>query len=236
MELGHNPPKPSVGEVVQYTALVEEFIRAMSYTNLLQLNSIVTKLYSLIALIISKKVALITGLLACCFGVYSFGKPFLFDRAYILLLVSFAAYSFHIDKNSSGIFAVLSLERIFEETMFFLSSNEWQFKLLVVGLCIAVCYKLRYDKLIWVVIGALLSLVLAEIYWFVVDYETPTVYWHLVILFQSLIVRHFIFFRPTIMVKMFPDLRGVKWIYTDLQIYQIMSVYVVIELLRLAEY
>lgn len=120
--------------------------------------------------------------------------------------------------------------------MFFLSSDAWQFKLLVVGLCIAACYKLRYDRLIWVAVGTLLSLVLAEIYWFVTDYETPMVYWHLVILFQTLIVRHFIFFRPTIMAKMFPEWRGIRWIYTDLQIYQLMSVYVVIELMRLAEY
>ncbi len=193
-------------------------------------------MYSIITPNISKKVVFLTGLIACCIGVFSFGKPFVFDRIYLILLIGAAAYSFHIDKNIFGIFVILSLERIFEETMFMLNSNDLSFKLLVISLCAFACYKLRYDRMIWVAVGALVSLLLAEIYWLYIGYKTPAIYWSFVILFQSLLVRHFIFFRPAIMEQRFPEWKEVRWINTDWQVYQLMFVFVVIESARLLEY
>lgn len=193
-------------------------------------------MYSIITPNISKKVAFVTGLIALFFGVYSFGKPLLFDRVYLILLLGAAAYSYHIDRNTFGIFVILSLERIFEESMFMLNSDEVTFKVLVIFLCAFACYKLRYDRMIWVAVGALASLLLAEAYWFYIGYPTPRIYWSIVILFQSLMVRHFIFFRPAIMEQRFPSWREIRWIHTDWQIYQLMFVFVVVESARLIEY
>ncbi len=193
-------------------------------------------MYSLLTPNISKKVASITGLIALCLFVFSFGQPLLFDRIYLVLLLGAAAYSYHIDRNIFGIFVILFLERIFEETMFMLNSDEMSFKIIVISLCAFACYKLRYDRMIWVAVGALLSLILAEAYWHFTDYDTPRIYWSIVILFQSLMVRHFIFFRPAIMEQRFPEWKEIRWINTDWQIYQLMFVFVVIESLRLLEY
>lgn len=157
----------------------------------------------------------------------------------MLLLLS-AAYSYHIDKNIFGIFVILFLERVFEESMFLLKEvseqNDIGFNILVILLCTFACYKLRYDRMIWVAIGALASLLLAEVYWFYIDYDKPHIFWGILMLFQSLIVRHFIFFRPAIMEQRFPEWKDIRWINTDWQIYQLRFVFVVLELLRLGEY
>lgn len=159
-----------------------------------------------------------------------------FDRIYLVLLIIASAYSYHIDKNIFGIFVILSLERVFEESMFLLTQDTWTFKLLVIALCSSACYKLRYDRMVWVAVGALSSVVGADLYWYFVDYPAPKIYWSLVILFQSLMVRHFIFFRPAIMERRFPEWKEIRWINTDWQIYQLMLVFAVMELLKLGEY
>jgi len=193
-------------------------------------------LYSIIISNISKKFLFITGLIAIVLGVYSFGKPFIFDRIYLVLLICASVYSYHIDRNTFGIFVILALERIFEESMYMLNSDDIGFKLLVIFLCGFACYKLRYDRMIWIAVGALASLLLAEIYWFYIDYPTPRIYWSIVILFENLMVRHFIFFRPAIMEQRFPAWKDIRWIHTDWQIYQLMLVFVVVESARLIEY
>lgn len=171
---------------------------------------------------------------------FSFGEPLLFDRLYLILLLVAAAYSYHIDKNIFGIFVILFLERVFEESMFIvnqLTKDDYlNFKILVISLCLFACYKLRYDKMIWIAIGALVSLFLAEVYWYFIEYTPPRFYWGVVILFQSLMVRHFIFFRPAIMEQKFPEWKEIRWINTDWQIYQLMFVFVIIELAKIAEY
>ncbi|UAA40444.1 hypothetical protein KIH87_08960 [Paraneptunicella aestuarii] len=193
-------------------------------------------MYSLITPNISKKIAFIAGLIACCIGVFTFGKALWFDRIYLVLLLLASAYSYHIDKNIFGIFVILSLERVFEESIYLLAKDTWTFKILVVVLCTGACYKLRYDRMIWVAAGALSSVIAADIYWYLIDYPAPKIYWSLVILFQSLMVRHFIFFRPAIMERHFPEWREIRWINSDWQIYQLMMVFVVMELLFLGEY
>jgi len=171
-------------------------------------------------------------------GIFTFGNAFIFDRLYLAILI-FTAFICRKNINVVGIIVILLFERIFEETLWFflhdIWNNIWFLKAGVYLTLGALTVKLWHDPMSKIALSCLVFSLFAEFYWHLTDYEkVPSIYWHNIIIGQSLVVRYLLFSRIGLTYKLLS--KHSKSINLDWFIYQITSLYIVVEAFNIFEY
>lgn len=176
--------------------------------------------------------ALFGGLFVAC-GIMTFGNAYIFDRLFIGILI-FTAVICYRNINIVSVLLIILLQRCIEEMAWFGLENAITIKELLYLLAIAVTFYLRFDPIAKCVAAILALVISAEIYWYIVDYPAPEIYWHVTLMISNLFSRYLIFSRLALVDKYFPlkaSSTQLDWI-----IYRLMGTTVIIQSAALLEY
>jgi hypothetical protein len=167
-------------------------------------------------------------------GIITFGNGETFDRLYIFILI-FTGIVCRKNINVLGIVFILVFGRILEEIFWFSTQDIWYSKILIYNCLAIVLYKLKYDAMSRLAIPCLILSIMAELFWFISDYQfTPEIYWYNILIGQSMVVRLLLFSRLTLTHNIF-DIKA-KSINLDWIIYQVTRIFIVFETLNIMEY
>ncbi|MFT5674770.1 MAG: hypothetical protein ACI808_000694 [Paraglaciecola sp.] len=171
-------------------------------------------------------------------GILTFGNAMIFDRLFIGVLI-FTAIVCRSNINVVGIIAILALERLLEEFLWFSVIDQfyniWQMKIVIYAGLAWMLYKLWYDTMVKIVLPFILLSVAAEFYWYFIDYEKiPGIYWYNIIIGLNLLTRYLLFSRMELTESI--TSKSAESINLDWVVYQITRLYIVIEILNISEY
>jgi hypothetical protein len=173
------------------------------------------------------------GGLFVALGIITFGNAEAFDKLYLLILF-FAALLCHKNMNIVSILSIILLQRLTEELAWLYLFDNNIIKLLIYCFGLLAAYYLRHDWLVKVIIPTIVLVIVAEAYWFISDYKSPELYWHIWIMISNLIVRFLIFSRVSLVDHYFPN-KG-ESVNLDWVIYKLSVVVIIIQSAILFEY
>ncbi|WP_281558797.1 hypothetical protein [Thalassomonas sp. RHCl1] len=166
-------------------------------------------------------------------GVYTFGYAEYFDRWFLVALMLWGLIKIkNRDVNMAGLILIIILVRSLDEIAYLII--DFDVKLIIYLLAVAVLYKLKYDKLVLLFCAPLLTLiVLVEFFWFFTGYPAPKIYFYVCMLLLSLVTRHLLFMRVPLTDRL---LKGGKSLPLDWKFYGLSKWSVFILAAMLAEY
>lgn len=168
-------------------------------------------------------------------GLLTFGKPLLFDRLFIFVLL-FTMLVCRKNINVVGIVAILLAVKVLDEGAWLLQNSDW----VLVGkigfyLCAALaCYWAWYDKLAKLLLIVLIMSLATETYWFLAGRDSISLQWFNFMLAANLFVRDLIFSRVQYTQKL--GFNNVTSTHLDWKIYSINAVTIFIILAMVIEY
>jgi hypothetical protein len=128
-------------------------------------------------------------------GIYTFGVPLLFDSLSALFFLVVAFY-YRRDVNIMTVCVLLILESVLINAIFILSTNSY-FWIVAAYLATAITlWQVRQDKLTRIILLFFVISVSLEIYWYVVGYEGPQIYFYFLKISIYLLVRFLLLYRP----------------------------------------
>lgn len=166
-------------------------------------------------------------------GILTFGNAYIFDRLFIGILI-FTAFICRKNINIISLLVIILLQRVIQEFAWLGLNNSIQLKELLYLIALLLFYIFRYDRLVKFIFPILVLLICAEIYWYIIDYPAPQLYWHTVLLLSCLITRHMIFSRLEWVEYLFPNKSqstNLDWIF-----YKLLGTTSIILVLSLFEY
>ena len=105
-------------------------------------------------------------------GILTFGNAMIFDRLFIGVLI-FTAIVCRSNINVVGIIAILALERLLEEFLWFSVIDQfyniWQMKIVIYAGLLWMLYKLWFDTMVKIVLPFIIFSIAAEFYWYFSD-------------------------------------------------------------------
>jgi hypothetical protein len=178
-------------------------------------------------------ILLMSGLVIVA-GIMTFGNNSeVFDRIFLVSLFGLIIY-FYSDKNIVSIFVIIAVGRLYEEIIFILPTQEYLFAFAIYLFSFWVFYKFRYDHLSKFCMILLVSICVAEIYWWKANYESrPDLAWYVVLLLQDIVIRHFIFMRPAIFKSWSKNMVSLP---LDLQLYNLLGFFAILVNILVFEY
>lgn len=167
-------------------------------------------------------------------GIYTFGNAQLFDRLYILIILT-VGFFVRKDINMVGIIALLGAQRLVEEAGYvFIHSQFIPIKVLIYLCCTVGLYKIRFDPFRYP-LGTILAIsISAEFYWYYTDYKAPVVWWHVLLITNSMLVRKLIWMRELWTKRHFPG--KAQSLDMDYYIYELCKVYIWVNIAMVLEY
>ncbi|UAA38632.1 hypothetical protein KIH87_18535 [Paraneptunicella aestuarii] len=173
--------------------------------------------------------------------ILSYGNPMVFDRAIVFVLIATALLSFKLDKNIFSIASIILYERIFEEVIWAIESNTFwyqelwyhQFYLLCIVL---ICSLNRQQILSKLVVLFVLIIEAAILHWIDIGYVIPTMYWPLVMIFETLVSIYLIRNRVFLWNKFIGHDVSIMPKSIDRKILVVMYLFIFLESLKLSEY
>ncbi|WJG08328.1 hypothetical protein [Aliiglaciecola sp. LCG003] len=180
-------------------------------------------------------IALLGGLFIFA-GIYTFGKPLLFDRLFICILL-FTATICRKNINVLGVVIILVLQRLAEETAWTISELEYKdiIKALFYFMALSVYWVIKYDKVSRLLLLALVLAIAADLYWSFTEQQAPEVYWYVTLMSFYAFARHLIFMRVAYMQEIFVR-DHIDSVNLDWQIYKLNALFVLLQLLMIVEY
>jgi hypothetical protein len=171
-------------------------------------------------------------------GILTFGNAMVFDRLFIGVLI-FTAIVCRKNINVVGIIAILAVERLLEELLWFSVIDQfyniWQMKVVIYLGLMWMLYKLWYDSMVKIALPFILFSITAEFYWYFIDYDRiPGIYWYNIIIALNLLTRYLLFSRIELTETV--SSKSAESINLDWIVYQITRLYIVIEILNISEY
>ncbi len=132
-------------------------------------------------------------------GAISFGYPLYFDRLFIVVLFALIA-SYKINRDLFFVGLILLIDRLIEEGIFQLSLFDVT-KPVIYAICLYAIYKFRLvDKYVSHLFAPLIVVsIVAETYWFVIGYDSPSIHYYAALFCLNSFVRHFLVFRVHIL-------------------------------------
>jgi hypothetical protein len=177
-------------------------------------------------------VLLMSGLVITA-GVFTFGNANLFDRISLLAALSIMAY-FYSDKNLVTILLIVTTGRFFDEIMWLIHFDTYWYKIIIYTAALWIFYIFRYDSLAKIGLVGLFLVCVAEIHWFISDYETPPhITWPVILMIEEITVRHFLFMRPVIFKKVSSDLKSLP---LDWRLYKVSALFLLLLIASILEY
>lgn len=168
-------------------------------------------------------------------GFITIGQAELFDRLFLLILLALAFYSLKT-KNIDlfGVSLIFFTIRFMDECLYLLP-NILLIKIFIYLLCYYACYKLKGDKVTQRVAFPLLTLsVIAELYWYIIDYDSPQIFYSHILIVLNLLGRRVAYFRQFYEIKYFN--KDATSISLDRVIYLVSNYYIFVISIQLVEY
>lgn len=167
-------------------------------------------------------------------GIITFGDPFLFDRIFFASLL-IIAISFKKDINLLGVTLIIIVERVFEESAYFIIVNSFSLKALTYIACVYALYLRRNDTLFYPIAISLSIIIPTEIYWWMSDYAFLNIHWYVFLIALNLFVRKAISSRCFWTLELLPKSK-VQPLKVDFYTYQLALFFIMVNLITLAEY
>ena len=128
-------------------------------------------------------------------GISTFGVPLLFDSLSALFFLVVAFY-YRRDVNIKTVCVLLILESLLINTIFVLSTNSYFWIIAAYVATAITLWQVRQDKLTRIILAFFVISVSLEIYWYVVGYEGPQIYFYFLKISIYLLVRFLLLYRP----------------------------------------
>jgi len=143
---------------------------------------------------IEKGISTLLLLIFVFLGFLSFGYPLYFDRLFLVIL-SILIISYNFSKNLFFIGLILLVGRLAEELIYQIYSYEFT-KVIIYLLGLITIYKMRLDKYVVYLITIFLTFcIVAEIYWYLIGYNSPAVHYYIALLCLNSLIRYFLICR-----------------------------------------
>jgi hypothetical protein len=161
------------------------------------------------------------------------GSIYSVDIVQNILFISLALY-FREDKNLLTLLVVILIGRLFFELTWLIESYHASLGLTLYIFTGTVFFFLRHDKLAKFALTLLFCVVVAELYWWLTDYdEKPSLSFYLTVITGDLAVRHFILIRPDFFRKYSIKLQRVS---IDWHLYHLFGLFVLAVAALVIEY
>ncbi|MFT4939297.1 MAG: hypothetical protein ACI88A_002337 [Paraglaciecola sp.] len=180
-------------------------------------------------------IALNILIIATCIalGIYTFGVPLLFDSLSALFFLVVAFY-FRRDVNIKTVCILLILESLLINAIFVISTNSYYWIVAAYLLTAMTLWQVRQDKLTRIILVFLLISVCLEIYWYVIGYEGPQIYFYFLKISIYMLVRFLLLYRPHGLNYFLNS--GAAILRLDWFVYQTKAVVCLIECAMISEY
>ena len=166
-------------------------------------------------------------------GISTFGIPLLFDSLSALFFLVVAFY-FRKDVDIKTVCVLLILESLLINAIFVLSTDSY-FWVIAAYLATAITlWKVRQDKLTKIILVFFIVSVSLEIYWYVIGYEGPQIYFYFLKISIYLLVRFLLLYRPHGLNYFLNS--GASILRLDWFVYQTKAIICLIECAMIAEY
>jgi hypothetical protein len=168
-------------------------------------------------------------------GFITIGQAYLFDSLFMLILVALMLYSLKT-KNVDlfGVSFIFFTIRLLDKLLLILP-NLIFVKIIIYLICYYVCYKFKGDKVTQRVVFPLLTLsVIAELYWYAVDYDSPQIFYSHTLIVLNLLGRRVAYFRQFYKIKFFD--KNATSVSLDRMMYLTSKYFIFIISLQLVEY
>ena len=139
-------------------------------------------------------------------GIATIGNGELFDRGFLFLLSAIIIYALvHKKVDLFTIAFILFAIAFFDETLYLLPAHS-SMKLLLYITCVYCLFVLRDEPLVAKVAAPILLLsLIAEIYWFIIQYQAPQIFYYNTLIALNLIARRVIYIRLMYRYHWFKD-------------------------------
>lgn len=181
----------------------------------------------------SKVITLLVGVACAVFGILTFGNAYQFDVISTLFLVVVGFYCRH-DINLLAVIAIIFSGRIAEEFIFYLTDESPLSQALIYVTCAACVFKLTRDRFRYSVTLVLITSLLAELYWYISNYDGPDLSWAFSQIVISLVIRYIFIYRPFLMRKYFNKNGNI--ILLDYSLQRVYGLPILVECLNITEY
>ncbi len=147
--------------------------------------------------------ALLAGCIICA-GILTIGNALLFDRLFLSVLFLTLLLAIQAkDVDLIGVSLFLLSATILDEAFYLLPNDLW-LNLIIYAVCGYVLYKIKDDKLaIRLAAPLLVFSIIVELYWLVIDYQTPQISYYHAVMLLSLLLRRLAFLRQFLMPEWF---------------------------------
>lgn len=168
-------------------------------------------------------------------GIYTLGNGLLFDRIFIGVLI-FTAFICRKNVNVLGVIAILVIQRLLEESAWFISEQEFKtaIKALFYTSALFTWYKIKYDPTSRMLAIALILSLSSELYWYLAGKGAPEIYWYVGLAAVCLFTRHLLFLRVSYTDDFYPG--RAESINLDWHVFKLYAVSIAVQVLMLIEY
>lgn len=166
-------------------------------------------------------------------GIWSYGQTSLFVQVYFILL-GFIALLFIRDVNMLGLIFLEAVAHIGTMLAWHFLDDILVIKIFVYGFIFLSLYLLKYEEKRKYIIGFMAVSLSAEIYWLVIGYDAPKIYYYLILINLNVILRHFLFRRVFITAQIFPGAE--RSLEADIDLYNLTWLYMLTHIAMVSEY
>lgn len=168
-------------------------------------------------------------------GFYTYGEALIFDRLFVIILFILLII-FKTSIDIIGVIVILLVQRIIEELIFpLIDIDNSLIKICVYLLCVLGLVAIRRDKSVLLLAPALLTVIIAECYWWYQSYDEPAVWWFALLSAVSMTVRKVIWRRSYYTRMYFPQ-SGSQNLDVDYYIYELNLAYTLVSVSVIMEY
>ena len=164
-------------------------------------------------------------LIVLTLAIYLLGNAYLTDILHTSIFILLGVY-FRGDKNLVTILFIIAIARFLPQIARYFDFTQEQLltKVGIYTLAFYVCFRLRNDLLAKFSILLLMCMVIAELYWWLIRYDsTPQISYYASFLINDLLVRHFLIARTYCFGRWS---RGQKHLPIDIQLYHLYGVFI----------
>jgi hypothetical protein len=166
-------------------------------------------------------------------GILTFGNAIDFDKLHTGMLI-FTGIICRKNINIVSVVILLLLQLLWEGLIWQPPIDTDFVKIFVYACAFGMTYYLRHDWVVKIILPTLILAIVSETYWYLTNYSSPEIYWHIWIMASNLLLRYLIFIRVGIVDNYFQD-KGLS-VNLDWVIYKLGAFMIIIQVTMILEY
>lgn len=175
----------------------------------------------------------LSALTFACFAVFTYGRWHYFDIFAIFVLLSALLIS-RFNINIAATIIIIAAGRLLETIAFYFITNMWYTKAAVYLIVLFTLFYSRHDKLFTLSFITFALCIAAEQWWYHIDYPAPEIFYSMLTIAISLVVRKLLIIRPYLVYQVTG--KNADFTRVDWHIARVYSIAIMLESAYVLEY